>query len=193
MLYKYRKQDKIDSERRMYDIILVLKAPLIYCTIMFLFSLRLTPSTSFAAHTTDFPHAPPPRPLCAQIERKRHIGNDIVNIIFLDGCTSAREMSRFKPALIRSNFTHVYAVVAEIAGRYHLNVFSERSVPLFGPSLPATTAAAAATAAAADPLETTSTSDAPLSPSSAWSEVFGSPQDFRRFLLVKMINGEKAT
>ena len=45
-----------------------------------------------------------------QIERKRHIGNDIVNVIFLDG--SLKEFSRFKPVFIKSNFTHVYVVVA---------------------------------------------------------------------------------
>ena len=45
-----------------------------------------------------------------QLQRKRHIGNDIVNVIFLDG--SLKEFSRFKPVFIKSNFTHVYVVVA---------------------------------------------------------------------------------
>ena len=45
---------------------------------------------------------------------------------------------------------------------YHMSVFSEKSVPLFGPSLP--------------------------SPA-----VFKRGEAFRRFILVKMINGEKAT
>ena len=73
-------------------------------------------------------------------------------------------MSKFKPVFIKSNFTHVYAVVAYMADTdsFHLSVFSEKSVPLFGPSLP--------------------------NPA-----VFANHEEFRRFLLVKMINGEKAT
>ena len=44
-----------------------------------------------------------------QVERKRHIGNDIVNIIFMDG--SIEETSHFQPKNIKSHFTHIYAVV----------------------------------------------------------------------------------
>jgi hypothetical protein len=85
-----------------------------------------------------------------------------VNIVFVDG--SLEDMLRFKPSFIKSNFTHVYAVVCFVAETetYHISVFSEKSVPLFGPSLP--------------------------NPAS-----FRSPQEFRTFLLVKLINGEKAT
>ncbi|XP_059082033.1 GTPase-activating Rap/Ran-GAP domain-like protein 3 isoform X1 [Tigriopus californicus] len=97
-----------------------------------------------------------------QIERKRHIGNDIVNVIFLDG--TPEEMIQFKPVFIKSNFTHIYVVVCfeKESESYCMSVFSEKSVPLFGPSLP--------------------------NPA-----IFAQHQDFRRFLLVKMINGEKAT
>ena len=45
-----------------------------------------------------------------QVERKRHIGNDIVNIIFMDGA-SVHETTQLKPQNIKSHFTHVYAVV----------------------------------------------------------------------------------
>lgn len=38
-----------------------------------------------------------------QLERKRHIGNDIVNIVFMDG--TAEEMSSFSPNGIKSQFT----------------------------------------------------------------------------------------
>jgi len=71
-----------------------------------------------------------------QVERKRHIGNDIVNIIFVDGDRS--DMARFKPVFIKSQFTHVYAVVCweEATQAYHLSIFTEKSVPLYGPSLP---------------------------------------------------------
>jgi len=96
-----------------------------------------------------------------QIDRKRHIGNDIVNVVFID-TDEPRDAAAFKPSLIRSNFTHVYAVVCLCAGAYHLSVFSVKSVPPFGPSLPT-------------------------------PAVFKDHAEFRRFLLVKLINGEKAT
>jgi len=97
-----------------------------------------------------------------QVERKRHIGNDIINIIFVDGDRS--DMAKFKPVFIKSQFTHVYAVVCyeEATSSYYLTVYSEKSVPLFGPSL-------------------------------AGQVGFSNHQAFRKFLLVKCINGEKAT
>ncbi|GAB1286252.1 GTPase-activating Rap/Ran-GAP domain-like protein 3 [Apodemus speciosus] len=81
-----------------------------------------------------------------QVERKRHIGNDIVTIVFQEGEESS---PAFKPSMIRSHFTR-------------LKIFSEESVPLFGPPLPS-------------------------------PPVFTDHQEFRDFLLVKLINGEKAT
>ncbi|XP_050432904.1 GTPase-activating Rap/Ran-GAP domain-like protein 3 [Adelges cooleyi] len=97
-----------------------------------------------------------------QVERKRHIGNDIVNIVYVDGGTS--QMSQFNPAFIKSQFTHVFALVAydSVEKWYKLVIYSEESVPLFGPSLPC-------------------------------PPIFKDPQEFREFLIVKMINGEKAT
>ncbi|XP_015374052.1 PREDICTED: GTPase-activating Rap/Ran-GAP domain-like protein 3 [Diuraphis noxia] len=40
-----------------------------------------------------------------QVERKRHIGNDIVNIVYVDG--GATQMSQFNPAFIKSQFTRI--------------------------------------------------------------------------------------
>ncbi|XP_034235197.1 GTPase-activating Rap/Ran-GAP domain-like protein 3 isoform X2 [Thrips palmi] len=96
-----------------------------------------------------------------QVERKRHIGNDIVNIVFLDGGPS--QMGTFNPSFIKSQFTHVFALVTHDAeaDAWRLAVYSEESVPLFGPSLPC-------------------------------PPVFTNDDEFREFLLVKMINGEKA-
>ncbi|XP_077505231.1 GTPase-activating Rap/Ran-GAP domain-like protein 3 isoform X12 [Amblyomma americanum] len=96
-----------------------------------------------------------------QVERKRHIGNDIVNIIFLNG--SYEDHCNFKPSMIKSQFTHIFAVVSYIREEdaYRLSLFSEESVPLFGPSLPC-------------------------------PPVFHNHQEFREFVLVKLINGEKA-
>ncbi|RZF36202.1 hypothetical protein LSTR_LSTR008528 [Laodelphax striatellus] len=96
-----------------------------------------------------------------QVERKRHIGNDIVNIIFFDG--GPAQMSQFNPTSIKSQFTHVFAVVCYCSedNSYRLVVYSEESVPLFGPSLPC-------------------------------PPVFRVAEEFREFLIVKLINGEKA-
>ncbi|XP_051022187.1 GTPase-activating Rap/Ran-GAP domain-like protein 3 isoform X1 [Acomys russatus] len=96
-----------------------------------------------------------------QVERKRHIGNDIVTIVFQEGEESS---PAFKPSMIRSHFTHIFALVRydQQNDNYRLKIFSEESVPLFGPSLPS-------------------------------PPVFTDHQEFRDFLLVKLINGEKAT
>ncbi|XP_069369295.1 GTPase-activating Rap/Ran-GAP domain-like protein 3 isoform X2 [Paralichthys olivaceus] len=96
-----------------------------------------------------------------QVERKRHIGNDIVTIVFQEGDDAS---STFKPSMIRSHFTHIFALVRYNSQNdsYRLKIFSEESVPLFGPPLPS-------------------------------PPVFTDHQEFRDFLLVKLINGEKAT
>uniref|UniRef100_A0AAV2IS06 GTPase-activating Rap/Ran-GAP domain-like protein 3 n=1 Tax=Knipowitschia caucasica TaxID=637954 RepID=A0AAV2IS06_KNICA len=96
-----------------------------------------------------------------QVERKRHIGNDIVTIVFQEGDDAS---SSFKPSMIRSHFTHIFALVRYNSQNdsYRLKIFSEESVPLFGPPLPP-------------------------------PPVFTDHHEFRDFLLVKLINGEKAT
>ncbi|MFT7815511.1 GTPase-activating Rap/Ran-GAP domain-like protein 3 isoform X4 [Arapaima gigas] len=96
-----------------------------------------------------------------QVERKRHIGNDIVTIVFQEGDDASPS---FKPSMIRSHFTHIFALVRynNQNNSYRLKIFSEESVPLFGPPLPS-------------------------------PPVFTDHQEFRDFLLVKLINGEKAT
>ncbi|KAH1179281.1 hypothetical protein KIL84_021864, partial [Mauremys mutica] len=96
-----------------------------------------------------------------QVERKRHIGNDIVTIVFQEGEESS---PAFKPSMIRSHFTHIFALVRynKQNDSYRLKIFSEESVPLFGPPLPS-------------------------------PPVFTDHQEFRDFVLVKLINGEKAT
>ncbi|XP_011703060.1 PREDICTED: GTPase-activating Rap/Ran-GAP domain-like protein 3 isoform X1 [Wasmannia auropunctata] len=96
-----------------------------------------------------------------QLERKRHIGNDIVNIIYTDDPSA---VDTFNPNCIRSQFTHVFAVVTtEANGKgWRVAIYCDENVPLFGPSLPC-------------------------------PPVFEDPYNLREFLLVKLINGEKAT
>ncbi|GAU97524.1 hypothetical protein RvY_08802-2 [Ramazzottius varieornatus] len=96
-----------------------------------------------------------------QVERKRHIGNDIVNIVFAD-CPPG-EHPTFKPQMVRSQFTHIFLLVwyDEADEGYRVQVFSEENVPLFGPPLPV-------------------------------PALFQDLDEFREFLLVKCINGEKA-
>uniref|UniRef100_UPI00358E1862 GTPase-activating Rap/Ran-GAP domain-like protein 3 n=1 Tax=Myxine glutinosa TaxID=7769 RepID=UPI00358E1862 len=96
-----------------------------------------------------------------QVERKRHIGNDIVTIVFQEGDDTG---ASFKPSMIRSHFTHIFALVRYNTDNdsYRLRIFSEESVPLFGPPLPT-------------------------------PPIFTDHAEFRDFLLVKLINGEKAT
>ncbi|XP_076380937.1 GTPase-activating Rap/Ran-GAP domain-like protein 3 isoform X3 [Megalopta genalis] len=96
-----------------------------------------------------------------QLERKRHIGNDIVNIVYTDDPDA---IDAFNPNCIRSQFTHVFAVVSteENNKGWRVAIYCDESVPLFGPSLPC-------------------------------PPVFEDPFTLREFLLVKLINGEKAT
>ncbi|BHF58309.1 GTPase-activating Rap/Ran-GAP domain-like protein 3 [Sparganum proliferum] len=97
-----------------------------------------------------------------QIERKRHIGNDIVNIIFFDTEDVNKPIS-WKPSMMKTHFTHIFAVVTfnPKTNGYRLSVFAEESVPYFGPTIPTT-------------------------------HEFTDHEELRHFLLVKLINGEKA-
>ncbi|KHN75201.1 Rap1 GTPase-activating protein 1 [Toxocara canis] len=95
-----------------------------------------------------------------QLQRKRHIGNDIVAIIFQE------ENTPFSPDMIASNFLHAFIVVQPIdAGtervRYRVSVTARDDVPFFGPTLPA-------------------------------PSIFRKGQEFRNFLLTKLINAENA-
>jgi hypothetical protein len=66
-----------------------------------------------------------------QITRKRHIGNDIVCIIFQD------ESKPFSPFSIRSQFLHVYIIVSLVKyNRYRVDIVCKDGVPYFGPPLP---------------------------------------------------------
>ncbi|XP_015181329.1 PREDICTED: GTPase-activating Rap/Ran-GAP domain-like protein 3 [Polistes dominula] len=96
-----------------------------------------------------------------QLERKRHIGNDIVNIIYTDDPAA---VDNFNPNCIRSQFTHVFAVVSALGvlKGWRIAIYCDETVPLFGPSLPC-------------------------------PPIFDDPYHLREFLLVKLINGEKAT
>eukprot|EP00730_Choanoeca_flexa_P016757 TRINITY_DN7982_c0_g1_i1.p1 TRINITY_DN7982_c0_g1~~TRINITY_DN7982_c0_g1_i1.p1 ORF type:complete len:876 (+),score=207.88 TRINITY_DN7982_c0_g1_i1:23-2650(+) len=92
-----------------------------------------------------------------QLERKRHLGNDICNIVYVDG-----ELPDFDPSNIKSQFNHMFVLVQRLPnGSYSLKAFIKQSVPEFGPQIP-------------NP------------------PIFTEPDRLRRFLLVKLLNGEKA-
>ncbi|XP_049703584.1 rap1 GTPase-activating protein 1 isoform X8 [Helicoverpa armigera] len=70
-----------------------------------------------------------------QLQRKRHVGNDIVAIVFQEKATP------FTPDMIASHFLHAFIVVThlESAGgetRYKVAVTARDDVPFFGPTLP---------------------------------------------------------
>ena len=92
-----------------------------------------------------------------QLERKRHLGNDICNIVYQED-----PGTEFNPNLFKSNFVHIFAVVYPmgLAG-YRLKVFTRNTVPEYGPPLP-------------NPC------------------YFPTLDDLRHFLVVKLLNGEKA-
>jgi len=72
-----------------------------------------------------------------QLQRKRHIGNDIVAIVFQEGDTP------FTPDMITSHFLHAYIVVQPLpkededdCTKYRVSVTARSDVPYFGPSVP---------------------------------------------------------
>lgn len=66
-----------------------------------------------------------------QIQRKRHIGNDIVCIVFVQG------NQPFNPTAIKSQFLHVFIVVNQLEDQvWKVEIVSVKDVPSFGPSLP---------------------------------------------------------
>ena len=67
-----------------------------------------------------------------QLERKRHVGNDIVCLVFQDrGSTTS-----FRPDIITSNFLHAFIVVQPEGDHYRVGVMARSDVPYFGPGLP---------------------------------------------------------
>lgn len=71
-----------------------------------------------------------------QVERKRHLGNDVCMVIFREeGCTEP-----FTPLKIRSQFNHVFVVVqpdrSSGALQYRIAVINKLGVAPFGPALP---------------------------------------------------------
>lgn len=70
-----------------------------------------------------------------QLQRKRHIGNDIVAVVFQE------EATPFVPDMIASNFLHAFVLVqAQEPGcdhtSYKVSVTAREDVPPFGPPLP---------------------------------------------------------
>ncbi len=73
-----------------------------------------------------------------QIERKRHIFNDVVTVIFKEGNTP------INPALLKSHFTHAVIVVQIVEPKatdinppkYRISVCYNVGVSSFGPPLP---------------------------------------------------------
>ncbi|XP_075897254.1 rap1 GTPase-activating protein 1 isoform X2 [Nelusetta ayraudi] len=72
-----------------------------------------------------------------QLQRKRHIGNDIVAVVYQEGQTP------FLSDVIKSHFLHCFLVVRRIRSKhnteetsYQVSVTAREDVPLFGPVLP---------------------------------------------------------
>ncbi|KAF9103301.1 Rap/ran-GAP protein [Mortierella sp. GBA35] len=70
-----------------------------------------------------------------QIQRKRHIGNDIVCVVFVDGDQP------FVPNAIKSQFLHIFVIIhlivlADGTQAYSATIVCDEQVPEFGPPLP---------------------------------------------------------
>lgn len=57
-----------------------------------------------------------------KLQRKRHIGNDIVCVVFLEA-----DNTRFSPACIKSHFLHTFILVSRAAIRMAIVLLSVKS------------------------------------------------------------------
>lgn len=95
-----------------------------------------------------------------QLERKRHLGNDIVVIVFLEGDGKVP----YDPNILKSEFNHAFIIVQPLPSqRYRVNCIYKSGVPECHPFLPGPEA------------------------------VFQHGQAFRRWLLAKCVNSERAS
>ncbi|PRP73051.1 RapGAP/RanGAP domain-containing protein, partial [Planoprotostelium fungivorum] len=66
-----------------------------------------------------------------RVERKRHLGNDVVVVIFKEG------KKAFNPLVMKSHFNHVFIVVQRGSDRkYHVEVANKPGVRTYGPYVP---------------------------------------------------------
>jgi len=69
-----------------------------------------------------------------QLERKRHLGNDIIVLLFKES------QSPFNPTLLRSEFNHIFVVISasKSGGKtyYKMEIACKEGMPPFGPALP---------------------------------------------------------
>lgn len=101
-----------------------------------------------------------------RVERKRHLGNDVVLIVFIENDGSP--IVQFDPSNIKSQFNHVFIAVqvdrdqpqSDVVN-FKLSISCKDGVPLFGPDYPQ-------------------------------SYSFPKGDRFRQFLLTKLINAERA-
>jgi len=99
-----------------------------------------------------------------KVERKRHIGNDVVTIVFKEQATCE---DRFDPSILTSHFIHCVFVISPILDddgnttHYHLTVANKSGVAPYTPFIPESGA------------------DFPVC------------DQFREFLVVKMLNAER--
>jgi hypothetical protein len=66
------------------------------------------------------------------VERKRHIGNDIANVVFFE--YDGDKVPVFSPSMMKTHFTHIYVVVY-----YNRTTFTYKLVPLAEDKLASTT------------------------------------------------------
>jgi len=97
-----------------------------------------------------------------QLERKRHLGNDIVVVVFNEGTVP------FDPSIVKSEFNHVFIVISPVKPKdstdtsryYRMEIVQKEGVPTIVPS---------------------------LSPNAVYEE----NETFRKLLLYKLINSER--
>jgi len=104
-----------------------------------------------------------------KVERKRHIGNDVVVLVFKD---QGDPTDLFNPAIFRSHFIHCIFIVTPVKGadgtttHYRLTITNKPGVPPYPPHFP--------------------------NPAGPDSNLFVKGPEFRDWLLLKMVNAGRA-
>ncbi len=65
------------------------------------------------------------------IQTKRHIGNDIVTIVFLD-----EDAPKFSSSCIQSHFLQIFIVIKRLEDKFIVNIISNEMIPAFDPPIP---------------------------------------------------------
>lgn len=130
-----------------------------------------------------------------RLERKRHLGNDVIVIVFSESTTVP-----FPPQAIHSHFNHVFVIVSPVVAPSSASAASSSSSAQLSPiesSLSNSSGASSSSTAASATTHYRVTiaqksTVGPHTPFLARGTVFQKNEEFRQFFLTKLLNAERS-